>query len=198
MQWSRRLGVGACLFLGSVLGVGAAGLDLGTSLVYQNFIIFGFEFCFFLTCIPETRPSKLRTRGPKHKSGQTRSATQLRAHGCAAEAKYCAWVQFWGPRSDSETGARTREANLVTRMGAQSSPTSDLNDWGRHYGSQNVEFLWLQNSARSAARKLVTLLLLALRKLPRKRSQKRSRKSYALLANPVPCSCPNVPAARLD
>ena len=47
---------------------------------------------------------------------------------------------------------------------------------------QNVEFLWLQNSARSAARKLVTLLLLALRKLPRKRSQKRSRKSYALLA----------------
>ena len=54
------------------------------------------------------------------------------------------------------------------------------------------------NSARSAARKLVTLLLLALRKLPRKRSQKRSRKSYALLANPVPCSCPKVLAARLD
>ena len=65
-------------------------------------------------------------------------------------------------------------------------------------GSQNVEFLWLQNSARRAARKLVTLLLLALRKLPRKRSQKRSRKSYALLANPVPCSCPKVLAARLD
>ena len=37
-----------------------------------------------------------------------------------------------------------------------------------------MEFLWLQNSARSAARKQVTLLLLALRKLPRKRSQKRS------------------------
>ena len=114
------------------------------------------------------------------------------------ECPECAWVQFWGPQSDSETGTRTREPNLVTRMGAQSSPTSDLNDWGRHCGSQNVEFLWLQNSARSAARKLVTLLLLALRKLPRKRSQKRSRKSYALLANPVPCSCPNVPAARLD
>ena len=110
----------------------------------------------------------------------------------------CAWVQFWGPQSDSETGTRTREPNLVTRMGAQSSPTSDLNDWGRHCGSHDVEFLWLQNSARSAARKLVTLLLLALRKLPRKRSQKRSRKSYASLANPVPCSCPNVPAARLD
>ena len=114
------------------------------------------------------------------------------------ECPECAWVQFWGPQIDSETGARTREANLVTRMGAQSSPTSDLNDWGRHCGSQNVEFLWLQNSARSAARKLVALLLLALRKLPRKRSQKRSRKSYALLANPVPCSCPNVPAAGLD
>ena len=107
---------------------------------------------------------------------------------------YCAWVQFWGPQSDSETGTRTREPNLVTGMGAQSSPTSDLNDWGRQCGSPNVEFLWLQNSARSAARKLVTLLLLALRK----RSQKRSRKSYASLANPVPCSCPNVPAARLD
>ena len=80
----------------------------------------------------------------------------------------------------------------------KAAPTSDLNDWGRHCGSQNVEFLWLQNSARSAARKLVTLLLLALRKLPRKRSQKRSRKSYALLANPVPCTCPNVPAARLE
>ena len=53
-------------------------------------------------------------------------------------------------------------------------------------------FLWLQNSARSAARKLVTLLRLALRKLPRKRSQKRSRKSYALLANPVPCGCQKV------
>ena len=114
------------------------------------------------------------------------------------ECPECAWVQFWGPQSDSETGIRTREANLLTRMGAQSNPTSDLNDWGRHCGSQNVEFLWLQNSARSAARKQVTLLLLALRKLPRKRSQKRSRKSYALLANPVPCSCPNVPAARLD
>ena len=75
----------------------------------------------------------------------------------------------FGVRRATETGARTREANLVTRMGAQSSPTSDLNDWGRHCGSQNVEFLWLQNSARSAARKLVTLLLLALRKLPRKR-----------------------------
>ena len=79
------------------------------------------------------------------------------------ECPECAWVQFWGPQSDSETGPRTREPNLVTRMGAQSSPTSDLNDWGRHCGSQNVlEFLWLQNSARSAARKLVTLLLLAL------------------------------------
>ena len=118
--------------------------------------------------------------------------------GFMIECPECAWVQFWGPQSDSETGTRTREANLVTRMGAQSSPTSDLNDWGRHCGSQNVEFLWLQNSARSAARKQVTLLLLALRKPPRKRSQKRSRKSYALLANPVPCSCPNVPAARLD
>ena len=63
---------------------------------------------------------------------------------------------------------------------------------------KNVEFPWLQNSARSAARKLVTLLLMALRKLPRKRPQKRSRKSYALLANPVPCSCPNMLAARLD
>ena len=59
-------------------------------------------------------------------------------------------------------------------------------------------FCGSKNSARSAARKLVTLLLLALRKLPRKRSQKRSRKSYALLANPVPCSCPRVLAARLD
>ena len=57
---------------------------------------------------------------------------------------------------------------------------------------------WLQNSARGAARKLVPLLLLALRKLPKKRSQKRRRKSYALLANPVACSCPNVLAARLD
>ena len=47
-------------------------------------------------------------------------------------------------------------------------------------------FCGSKNSARSAARKLVTLLLLALRKLPRKRSQKRSRKSYSL-ANPVPC-----------
>ena len=100
--------------------------------------------------------------------------------------------------SDSETGTRTREANLVTRMGAQSSPTCNLNDWGRHCGSQNVEFPWRQNSARGAALKLVTLLLLALRKLPRKRSQKRSRKSYVLPANPVPCSCPNVLAARLD
>ena len=53
-------------------------------------------------------------------------------------------------------------------MGAQSSPTSDSNDWGRHCGSQNVEFLWLQNSARSAARKLVTLLRLALRKAAQK------------------------------
>ena len=112
--------------------------------------------------------------------------------------EYCALAQFWGPQSDSETGTRTREANLVTRMGAQSSPTNDLNDWGRRCGSQTVEFPWLQNSACSAARKLVTLLLLALRKLPSKRAQKRSRKSHALLANPVPCSCPNVLAARLD
>ena len=86
---------------------------------------------------------------------------------------YCAWVQFWspqilGPKSDSEFGIRTREANLVARMGAQSSPTSDLNDWGRHYGSQNAEFLWLQNSALSAACKFLTLLLLAFRKLPQK------------------------------
>ena len=104
-----------------------------------------------------------------------------------------------GPQSDSETGARTREANLVTRMGAQGSPTSDLNDWGRHCGSQNVEFLWLQNSARSAARKLVTLLLLALRKLAQKAVPENEAGSpCALLANPVPCSCPNVPAARLD
>ena len=68
------------------------------------------------------------------------------------ECPECAWVQFWGPQSDSETGTRTREPNLVTRMGAQSSPTSDLNDWGRHCGSQNVEFLWLQNSAAARAR----------------------------------------------
>ena len=43
-----------------------------------------------------------------------------------------------GPQDDSETGTRTREANLVTRMGAQNSSTSDLNDWGRHYGSHGV------------------------------------------------------------
>ena len=84
----------------------------------------------------------------------------------------CALVQFWGPQSDSETGTRTGEAILVARMGAQTSRTNSLNDWGRHCGSQNVEFPWLQNSARGAAREVVTLLLLAFRKLPRKRSQK--------------------------
>ena len=46
-------------------------------------------------------------------------------------------------------------------MGAQTSPRNSLNDWGRHCGSQNVEFPWLQNSARGPAREVVTLLLLA-------------------------------------
>ena len=65
-----------------------------------------------------------------------------------------------------------------------------------HKAAQQMT-LWFPKCGISMAPKLglVTLLLLALRKLLRKRSQKRSRKSHALLANPVPCSCPNVPAA---
>ena len=91
-------------------------------------------------------------------------------------------------QSDSETGTRTREANLVTRMGAQSSPTSD--DWGRHCGSQNVEFLAklgprcgpLTGDLATAGRQ----------KAAQKTVSETKPESYALLANAVPCSCQKV------
>ena len=82
------------------------------------------------------------------------------------------WSNFGVRRAALKQELEQGKQNLVARMGAQTSPTNSLNDWGRHCGSQNVEFPWLQNSARGAAREVVTLLLLAFRKLPRKRSQK--------------------------
>ena len=63
---------------------------------------------------------------------------------------------------------------------------------GAEIVAPETEFPWLQSWARGTVRKLVTLLLLALRKLPRTRPKKRNRKSYILLANAVPCSCPNL------
>ena len=65
------------------------------------------------------------------------------------------WSNLGVRRATLKQELEQGKQNLVARMGAQTSPTNSLNDWGR-----------------GAAREVVTLLLLAFRKLPRKRSQK--------------------------
>ena len=76
------------------------------------------------------------------------------------------WSNFGVRRATLKPELEHGKSKTGHKDGSTKSPTNDVNDWGRHCGSQNVEFPWLQNSACSAARKLVTLLLLAFRSVP--------------------------------